>query len=126
METNLRNIRRERGWSQGEAAAVAGIPVRRYRSYEYGDTTMPFDAAVALADAFDVSLDHLAGRVWPAGSSEAVSVTPPEAALVADFRRMDDGDRDGFLTMARALAFAGDAKKRGPVAADRMAGRVLT
>ena len=126
METNLRKLRRERGWSQGEAAALSGIPVRRYRSYEYGDTTMPFDTAVALADAFDVSLDDLAGREWPAGSSAAVSVTPAEAALLADYRRMDDGDRAGFDTMAHALAFAGDAKKSGPVQLSRLAGRSVT
>ena len=124
METKLKDLRRERGWSQGEAAALAGMPVRRYRSYEYGQTTMPLDAAVALADAFDVSLDAIAGRDWPPGSS-AIRVTPAEAALVSDYRRMDPGDRAGFESTARALAFAGDAKRGGPVPVSLMAGRAV-
>ena len=126
MDGQIRRLRMERGWSQGEAAALAGMHIRRYRNYEYGNTGVPMDAAVALADAFGVSLDELAGREWPSSDMAMLAVTAEEAGLVACCRRMDADDRPGFLSTARALAYAGDAKKRGPVEAGRMAGRVLT
>ena len=126
MDGQIRRLRMERGWSQGETAALAGMHIRRYRNYEYGNTGVPMDAAVALADAFDVSLDELAGRDWPSSDMAMVAVTVEEAELLFCYRRIDPGDRPGFISTARALAYAGDAKKRGPVAADRLAGRALT
>jgi len=33
-----------------------------YVEYEYGKSKMPFDTAIAIAEAFDISLDEMAGR----------------------------------------------------------------
>ena len=83
---------------------------------------MNLPTACSLADVFDCSLDELAGREWPVGYN-AVRITPDEAAIVSDYRRMVGEDRETFAATGRALAFAGEAKKKEPVGIDALAGR---
>lgn len=55
-------------------------------------------------------MDALGGRNPPGGDP---SLSTDERSLVDSYRRMDEGDKPGFMTTAHGLAFAGDAKKDG-------------
>ena len=59
----LKRFRKEFKVTQKQAASIAGITERAYQDYETDKTKVPVAALVKLADAFDVSLDYLAGRV---------------------------------------------------------------
>lgn len=67
-----------------------------------------------MADALEVTLDELGGRDFPV---EGFATTSDERGLVDSYRRMDEGDKPGFMSTARALAYAGEAKKESQGAA---------
>ena len=55
----LKQLRKEKGWSQDELAANAGIDGRQISRYE-NDRVMPsVDVVIKIAKAYDVSLDFL-------------------------------------------------------------------
>lgn len=58
----LKRFRKEFKVTQKQAASIAGITERAYQDYETDKTKVPVAALVKLADAFDVTLDYLAGR----------------------------------------------------------------
>ena len=47
---------------QTEVAAAAGLSLRTYQRYEYGQRQPTADVLVALANFYDVSIDYLVGR----------------------------------------------------------------
>lgn len=62
FKDHLRFIRKNKKFTQKEVAMAAGVTERNYQDWEYGNTKPGFDALIALADFFDVSLDYLVGR----------------------------------------------------------------
>lgn len=59
----IRARRRALGFSQAEVAKAAGISLRQLARYEAGEQQPVLSVAVALADALQISLAHLAGQV---------------------------------------------------------------
>jgi transcriptional regulator with XRE-family HTH domain len=55
----IKALRKEAGWSQGELAAKVGTDARQISRYENGRITPSLDALARVAQALDVSLDHL-------------------------------------------------------------------
>ncbi len=55
----IRQLRSERGWSQGELAARLGGDPGQISRYETGKISPSIDVVVKLAEAFDVSADYL-------------------------------------------------------------------
>lgn len=63
MKTNLKEIRKSRGWRSAKAFAEhIGMQEKTYRNYEQGTRSLYLDVACKLCDALDCSLDELAGR----------------------------------------------------------------
>ncbi len=55
----LRQLRRERDWSQGQLANKAGIDIQRISKYERGISSPPLETLARIAEALNVSLDYL-------------------------------------------------------------------
>lgn len=55
-------LRKQRGLTQKQLAADVGLSELAIQNYESGRRKPAFDALIALADYFDVSLDYLVGR----------------------------------------------------------------
>ena len=55
----IRQLRSERGWSQGQLAARLGGDPGQISRYETGKISPSIDVMVKLAEAFDVSADYL-------------------------------------------------------------------
>lgn len=116
----LQRLRKEAGFKSAAAfAKVLGIKTGTYTSYEQGEAAFSYERAWDMADALDVSLDELGGRDFP---GEGFAATVEERSLVDSYRRMDEGDRPGFMSTACALAYAGEAKKEGKGADVALAG----
>lgn len=62
FKDHLRSIRNSKKVTQKDIAKAVGVTERNYQDWEYGNTKPGFDALIALADYFDVSLDYLVGR----------------------------------------------------------------
>ncbi|HHT9134780.1 MAG TPA: XRE family transcriptional regulator [Candidatus Avalokitesvara rifleensis] len=59
--TKLRLLRAEKGWTKSSAARAAKIPISSYRNYEKESLNrkLPGKSALALANAFGISLEYL-------------------------------------------------------------------
>jgi transcriptional regulator with XRE-family HTH domain len=57
--TKLRDLRKGRGWSQGRLAQKIGADLQRVSKYERGVIWPTMELMVAIAKAFDVTVDFL-------------------------------------------------------------------
>lgn len=55
----IRQLRKETGWSQAELGDKVGTDSQRISRYENGRITPSLDAIVRIAEALNVSIDHL-------------------------------------------------------------------
>jgi transcriptional regulator with XRE-family HTH domain len=55
----IRQLRKEAGWSQAELGDKIGTDSQRVSRYETGKITPSLDAIVRMAQALNVSIDHL-------------------------------------------------------------------
>jgi len=55
----VKELRKERGWSQGELADKVGTDARQISRYENGRITPSLDVVARLAEVFNISLDYL-------------------------------------------------------------------
>ena len=58
----LKELRKEKGLTQVEAAKELSIAYRNYQRLEADGNTPSFSNLVRIADLFGVSMDYLAGR----------------------------------------------------------------
>lgn len=59
---HLKAIRKSKGLTQKQLAKGIGASERGIQQYELGERKPNYDALIALADFFDVSIDYLVGR----------------------------------------------------------------
>jgi transcriptional regulator with XRE-family HTH domain len=76
----LKYLRKQKNLTQTDMAEILDCTNRHYQRIEYGKIDLPFSKAITLANFFDVSLDHLAGRDVPAIDSTIESPTGEEPA----------------------------------------------
>jgi transcriptional regulator with XRE-family HTH domain len=55
----IRQLRKEAGWSQAELGDKIGTDSQRVSRYETGKITPSLDAIVRIAEALNISIDHL-------------------------------------------------------------------
>ena len=55
----IKQLRKEKGWKQGELAEKIGSDARQISRYENSRVTPSLDAIVKLATAFDITIDYL-------------------------------------------------------------------
>lgn len=96
MNLQLKQIRKSKGMTQSELASEIGSTLRIVSSWERGETPITLEDACKVADFFDVTLDELAGRDFPAARQ------PSEIESL--YARMDEDSRSALLTMARNSA----------------------
>ena len=117
----LKELRKSRKLTQGDVARFLGIPQKTYQNYEREVRDPDSDMLCKLADLYGVTLDDLFGRQATNDFSKGISTD--EVELIHLYRRMDQEDRQGFMVTARALAYAGDAKKEESVGSSVLVGR---
>jgi len=88
----IRELRVRRGWSQQQLADKVGVRQKQISSYERNVNTPSGEIFIALADAFDISLDYLARR----GANNATSINVADRELIEMVQvvdRLEDEDR---------------------------------
>lgn len=58
----LRQMREQQRKSRRVVSELCGLPPDAVRRYERGEAKPSYDALIALADYFEVSIDYLTGR----------------------------------------------------------------
>ena len=56
---NLKEVRKDKGYSRKEIADKLGVTYNTYRNYEEGITTIPLPVAKKLADIFETKIETL-------------------------------------------------------------------
>jgi transcriptional regulator with XRE-family HTH domain len=62
FKVRVKELRKEKRFTQREMGEQLGITMRAYQCYEQGTRYPEFPGLIKLADFFDVSLDYLVGR----------------------------------------------------------------
>ena len=62
MFSRIRNLREDKDLTQKEMAKVLQTTHRTYSRYEKGDSTIPLDILIKIADFHQVSIDYLLER----------------------------------------------------------------
>ncbi|MBQ9004083.1 MAG: helix-turn-helix transcriptional regulator [Eggerthellaceae bacterium] len=106
MKLRMKEIRVARNLKQEEVASLAGMPVRRYGSYERGERVISLVDAAIIADVLECSLDELVGREWPRGNVSAL--TADESSLVGSYRLMDAEQRARYKDLAGTFVIASE------------------
>ena len=121
----LKEARKRRNLKQAQVADYLGIPLRTYQNYEREVNDPDSFILCKLADFYDVTTDYLLELTDIPNSIGPYHLKREEYELVSLYRRMDEDDRQGFMVTARALAYAGDAKKEESGAPALIAGESL-
>ena len=62
FKVRVKELRKEKRFTQREMGEQLGITMRAYQCYEQGTRYPEFPGLIKLADFFDVSLDYVVGR----------------------------------------------------------------
>ncbi len=57
----LRDLKEDADLTQKQVADIIGVSMNHYGKYERGETDIPLEKAIILAQYYDVCLDYLAG-----------------------------------------------------------------
>lgn len=60
--SRLRDLKEDMDLTQKKVADIIGVSVNHYGKYERGETDIPFEKVIVLAEHYNVSLDYIAGR----------------------------------------------------------------
>jgi len=109
----VRELRKERGWSQGELGTRIGTDAGRISRYEAGKITPSLEALVRLADVLEVSVDYLVREDSPRKNLEGHNLGKLGDRL-ADLAELPDADQetvaqviDAVLAKSRLKTLAG-------------------
>lgn len=124
MAARLRDARQAAGFTQEDACSRIGCTSRSLARWEHAECAPTFDAIHALAEAYGVSLDWLAGRTSIQQVLQPGQVMVDEVALAAVRKMAESGKRladlpdelvrkpgvqCAFVVPDRVLLFAGDS-----------------
>lgn len=62
LAERLKELRKQRGFTQTQVAEYLGLKLRAYQYYESGEHRPEYEKLMALADFFEVTTDYLLGR----------------------------------------------------------------
>lgn len=96
LNTRLRDLRLEHGWTQSELAEKMAVSSSSITQYELGNRTPSMDLQFAICDIFGVSLDYLLGRTNNRGGSSFVGKNP-QAVELDDYIAQVAQNVDGLM-----------------------------
>lgn len=99
MRLQLKQLRKSKGFkSRAALAEEIGVPERRVKAWETGESLIQLDDACLVADALGCTLDDLVGRVPPENSLDAQL-----AGLYDDFAHLSNTGKAAVAAAARGI-----------------------
>lgn len=122
MNLQLKRLRKQAGYkTQGDFASVAGIPERRYASWEREEVMMSLEQAYNVTEILGCSLEELVGR-----DKYNKKEFPDERQrdLNSNFEELTDEGKDAALGSVRGIraSESARAKTEGPAAGEQRVG----
>ena len=111
FQTRLRSVREQRGHSQAELAAKAGLQPAAISHFETGQRSPSFENLKRLSDALAVSVDYLLGRIDEQQHGQGMGAIPRARQLFRHAENLSDESFEFLESMAKMLKEKDDAKK---------------
>lgn len=86
----MKDLKEDADLTQKQVAEVIGVSVNHYGKYERGETDIPFEKAIALAEFYQVSLDYLAGRTNFKQGLQSPELSAEELHLIEQYRLLTE------------------------------------
>ena len=120
MKDQLQELRKEKKFTQEEAANQFGVKLSTYQKYERDAISPPYDILIKIADFYNVSTDYLLGRTEikaMAGGSpeEQLDVTAAEQEIIRRYTEFPENVRLLLLETIRKLVGLPEAADVRPV-----------
>lgn len=96
----LKDLKEDHDMTQKDVAELIGVSINHYGKYERGETDIPLEKAIILAEYYNVSLDYLAGRTNNKRKIEPFDLDFDEQRLIGQYRLLTErskGRLDLFL-----------------------------
>lgn len=101
----ITELRKQKGWSQGELANQISASREAIGKYERGEAIPSVETAKNIADIFDVSLDYLVGDVLKPSFDKRM------VERLQDFELLSEQDREHLFALLDAFLRDAKAKK---------------
>lgn len=85
----VRDLREDADLTQKQVADKLYMHLTQYRRYESGESELPMDIAIRLAELYRVSLDYIAGLTNSKQGLTRSELCESETRLIEGFRRLD-------------------------------------
>lgn len=105
-----------------ELAEAVGVSKQAVSNWRNGKSSIDIELIMPICNFLGITVNEFFGRSQTI-ETKSNEITSDERELVNLYRRMDQEDRKGFMVTARALAYAGDAKKEESVGSSVLVGR---
>lgn len=93
----VRDLREDADKTQKEIAQSLYMHITQYRRYECGESEVPFNIAIKLADYYDVSLDYIAGRTNEKLGLTKSQLDEEEDQLIKGYRSLCEKNKGRLL-----------------------------
>ena len=117
LARNLRALRSERGWSQGELAERIGVHLTHVSRVETGKYTPGLEFVVEAARAFGITVDQLVSE-HPDDLQEVRLEDKELSERIRLLESLDERDRDALFTIMDAVVTKQRMKQVLEAAAD--------
>ena len=109
--TRLKTLRKENQLTQNELALKSNISRSNINTWETGRSLPLPDGLIALANAFECSIDYLLGRESEDGtiiieSNNKTDLTVKENTLLSYFRQMNEDTKDIAIGILKGIVNA--------------------
>lgn len=102
----LKELRKQKGFSQDEVANALEITLRTYQNYEYGQREPSIEMIFKLADFFGVTTDYLLGRESEPNPLEQLAkingLTITEEVLLEEYMKLDPQKRKVIIDFMKS------------------------
>jgi len=99
LGTNVKRLRKERGWSQTELAEKVGVHLNHINRIETGKYMPVLDTVVKLADLFEVSIDYLVNDA--SGKTEVIRLE--DQGFAEKMRLLNSLDEEDRMMIVRSI-----------------------
>ncbi len=93
----IRDLKEDKDLKQSDIAKIINMSDKQYARYERGETDVPLQVAIALADFYKVSLDYIAGRTNDKRGLTRSELSDEETELIKKYRSLSEGGRNRIL-----------------------------
>lgn len=99
----IRDLREDSDMTQKQVAEKLYMHLTQYRRYETGESELPMNIAVNIADMYQVSLDYIAGRSVHKKGDEQPEFFRDELKLINIFRQLSERKKGKLELYAEML-----------------------